>query len=112
MQGWIALLIALITAAGGIYQVWLPLQQIEKNSVGSLAEGQKICRAIVPDRFSDGLIVPRNWSADNCAVYASKIGATHYFLGCIRANAQVDFGDREATPPIAAAPIPKNNCGW
>ncbi len=70
MQGWIALIIAIVTAVGGVVQVWLPLKQIEQNSIGSLSEGQKLCRATLPNQFTDGVIVPKNWSADNCASYA------------------------------------------
>ena len=113
MQGWIALFVAVVTAIGGIVQVWLPLQQVKRESVGTLAEGQKLCRAVVPNVFSDGLIVPRTWSADNCAVYASKVGALQYFLGCVHSNAQVDFGPPAAVrPAIEQATAPKNNCGW
>ena len=113
MQGWIALFVALVTAIGGIVQVWLPLQQIKQDSVGSLAEGQKICRAAIANQFTDGIIVPKNWSADNCGTYASKVGATQYYLGCVRTNAQIDFGlPAMAIPQIAPANLPPNNCGW
>ena len=113
MKAWIALFVALVTAIGGVLQVWLPLQQVKENSVGSLAEGQKLCRAVVPNGFSDGLIVPKNWTAENCGVYANKIGATQYFLGCVRAGGQVDFGPSAAAlPNIAPATVPTANCGW
>lgn len=113
MQGWIALIGTIVVAIGGVVQVWLPLQRIKEESLGSLVEGQKLCRAVIPNQFSDGIIVPKNWTRDNCGVYASKVGATQYFLGCIRNNAQLDFGPpAEARPGIGPATPPQNNCGW
>jgi hypothetical protein len=110
--GWIALAIAVVTAIGGIVEVWLPLQQIKEETFGPLSEGQKLCRAVWPDHFSDGLIVPKNWTADNCAVYASKIGATQYWLGCVWTS-QVDFGNSAPLQPqIGSAGKPEKNCGW
>jgi hypothetical protein len=108
---WLALAVAVVTAAGGVLQIWLPLQKLKEESAGSLADGQKLCRAVWPDHFSDGLVVPKNWSADNCAVYASKVGGTQYFLGCIRSNS-VEMGTGASTQPIAAAGKPTSNCGW
>jgi hypothetical protein len=110
--GWIALLISIVTATGGVLQVWLPLQKLKEETPGSLAEGQKLCRAVWPDHFTDGLIVPKNWSPDNCAVYASKVGGTEYWLGCIRPNS-VEFGTPAPTQPsIGSAGKPADNCGW
>ena len=113
MQGWIALFVALITAIGGVMQIWLPLQKVKEESIGSLADGQKLCRATIKDQFTDGLIVPKNWTATNCGLYASKVGALQYYLGCVRGNAEVDFGTpAQVRPVIEKATPPEKNCGW
>jgi hypothetical protein len=113
MKNWIALVVALITAAGGIFQVWLPLRETQANSPGTLAEGQKICRAVIPNQFTDGIIVSKNWTIDNCATYASKVGATQYYLGCVWAGGDVEFTrPYTAAPQIEQGQRPARNCGW
>ena len=138
-SGSVAIVVALIAALAGVAKVWIEVDatksavqtnktEIQKNktavelneadvrklgvsTLGPLEDGQKLCRAVWPGHFTDGLVVPRSWTADNCAAYASKVGGTEYWLGCIRPNS-VEFGSPASSGPIQPAGKPATNCGW
>lgn len=112
MRYWVQIAVALIGMVGLVAPAYLQLKSVADNAPGPLTEGQKLCRATRPNTFTDGLIVGKTWTSDNCAAYASKIGATEYALGCVWPN-EVQFGQLVPLGSSESAQPPRGkSCGW
>ena len=110
---------AYITAAGavvvalisGVFQ-HLKVSDLEKNSVGSLEDGQKVCSVSFENQndpvvysWRDSIVVPKSWDEGDCASFKGKIspGGT-YQLACAYEDG-IEFGSDNGSPP-------SKNCGW
>lgn len=108
----IPVVVALIGAVASIGAAWITasyktkeeVRPLQQASMGSLAEGQKLCSVIIPGVFRDSLVVPRNWKPNTCRQFQMDVGAFQYQLGCVFDDA-VSWGDVNGG-------IPKKNCGW
>lgn len=92
------------TAKDSAKRVQDDVKQLGAASLGSLADGQKLCRVLQAKTWRDGLIVPQNWSISLCTDYMKKTGGTGYQLGCIHEDGTT-LGGMDGT-------IPSPNCGW
>lgn len=78
---------------------------LQRGSIGLAAvDGQKLCRVLVADKWSDGMIVPKDWSKDMCNDYRLKTKGTKIQLGCIKTD-EITLGGEDGTKPSP-------NCGW
>jgi hypothetical protein len=113
------IVVALIAMLGTIVSAWLQTSQVNElqgQGVGSLTEGQKVCRVHKHGHFIDSIIVPKVWTPLNCAQYAkkndrTKAGALHYSLGCVYSD-NVYFGDDLQVNSPNDARKPAKDCGW
>lgn len=90
------------------------LQTMAGHNFSSVPTVEKLCRVSLLDGLVEALMVPKTWSAESCAAYASKSGGERYALGCVRHNAAAaDLGPSAAVrPQIERAQPPARNCGW
>lgn len=78
---------------------------LQRGSIGLAAvDGQKLCRVLVADKWSDGMIVPKDWSKDMCNDYRLKTKGAKIQLGCIKTD-EITLGGEDGTKPSP-------NCGW
>src|SRR5437016_5587893 len=62
-------------------------QQLKKQSLGSLEDGQKLCVVLGKGKtWRDGLVVPQDWNVRLCEDYMKRSGGTLYQLGCIKTS--------------------------
>ena len=80
------------------------INQVAQGSVGTLEQGQKLCRVFAGNTWRYGIIVPQNWNVTLCSDYTKKTGGTKFQLGCIRTD-----GTNLAQPDGS---LPSPNCGW
>ena len=103
---WTAVVTATIGLLGSIMVAYITasFQTDRKTAEITGWPSNKICSVYVPSQFRDNLLVPLNWTSTVCKNLATKIGATHYQLGCIEKEDLV-FGDPDGQGP-------PQNCGW
>lgn len=109
-SGKVAGLTAFIVAVAGLGAAVVDLwKKVDEVWPGRLQDGQKICRAVAPNLWTDSVVVPKTWTATTCSSFsASEIGSS-YYLGCAFPNS-VSFGS--ATKNGEAPNLPPSNCGW
>ena len=78
--------------------------KVKSSSVGSLNDGQKLCRVLQRKAWRDGVIVPKDWGVVNCQDYMRKTEGDDYQLGCVYSD-----GVNLAKP---GGSLPSPNCGW
>lgn len=101
-----ALIVAIGALAGAVSTLW---KQVDEMWPGRLKDGQKICRAVAPNLWTDSVVVPRTWTAETCKEFSSSERGTSYYLGCAFPKS-VSFG---AQSELLSAPnLPASNCGW
>lgn len=105
---WVPIVVALIGVAGSLGVAWITasrtVSDVKAGSIGSQSSGQKLCRVVVPDMYTDSLIVPQAWKPDACRLFSLDMKARYFQLGCVY-DTKIAWGDLQGRPP-------SENCGW
>ena len=104
-------IVALIALVGSVYATYMQYGE----RIGTLSDGQKLCRAHKPGMYMESITVPKSWKVSNCKNYAMKLednsNTFEYSLGCVFED-KVLLGGFVKVSSVNDAPGPEEDCGW